>query len=141
MTQKTNFKTPASESKESVFEQPQAHKLLAHKLIEPELRNDTMTPEQWVAVTEREVNKYSNVMLEYGQYIKRGVTILTIDMELDSDVNNWDMETLATIGMTTTMKFSYGADTFSFDIIRARWVSESGKELPYDKSSGEPVRN
>lgn len=140
MAQKINIKTPASESEESIFSEPAAHIALSYHYIEASDRNHNMSPEKWVAATQVCVKKFSKIMTVYSKYIKRGAVILSIDMGLDSDINNWDMESLATIGLNTSMKFSYGADTYSFDVQRSAWVSDSGKQLPYNTETGLPVR-
>lgn len=78
-------------------------------------------------------------MKTYGEYIKRGASILTIDGELDSDVNTWDMDRLATIGLNTDNPQVIEGKSVTFDGAANLWIDTDGIEYPYSTDTGMPV--
>lgn len=140
MSQKSNVKTPAAESKESKFAILPASVILAGKYgdVDPKMSKG-LSPCKWLAMRNKQSKPFIEAMKEYRSLIKRGITILTIDGKLDSDTNNWDIDWIASIGMNTLITCTYGPDTYKFDIQKSLWVSDTGKELPYNLEDGMPA--
>ncbi|MFK5950935.1 MAG: hypothetical protein QM500_19460, partial [Methylococcales bacterium] len=62
----------------------------------------------------------------YGEYIKLGIKVLTIDCYISGDVNEWDMDNLATIGMNLSQEQTFDAHTLEFDMKELIWQSKDG---------------
>ncbi|WP_415912512.1 hypothetical protein [Neptuniibacter sp. QD37_11] len=71
--------------------------------------------------------------------IKRGAELLTLDANIDSNVRNWDMNHLATLGMNTQIDQVVGGHRYEFRIDECLWVSATGPDLRYDYETGLPV--
>jgi len=76
---------------------------------------------------------------EYGKYIKSGIAVLTIDGSIDSDVNNWDMDMLATIGMNIGELKTIDGDAVKFYFAICEWVSEKDVRYDFSRETGLPI--
>lgn len=77
-------------------------------------------------------------MTLYGEYIKRGASILSFDAVLDSDVGCWDIDRLATIGLNTSNQQHFDNRDMAFDETLNLWLSTDGSEYPFSQDTGEP---
>ena len=104
----------------------------------------------WQAYENHDIDELNNIMLghqqhieklliNHGECIKRGAIISAIHGNFDLDVNQWSIDTLATIGFNTQREFDIDNEKVSFNLDSGKWISVSGKEYMYDLGTGNPV--
>jgi len=82
----------------------------------------------------------SNLLNIHGELIKRGIVILTLDTIIDGDVNDWDMDNLATLGHNTRSMQFINNERVIFDLKTCLWIALNGvNKYKYSPENGLPV--
>ena len=73
------------------------------------------------------------------KYAQKAIAILTIDGSMDGDVNNWDMEHLAKLGILFDSMFvDIDNNVYTMDHAVAQWTNQDGEMFDFHVESGEP---